>query len=225
MAKYKKIIKKNSENLLIESFIELFVNYAKKKERQKKRFSFVLTGGPSPVKLYKKLSKKKINWKNIDLFWGDERFVPKKSKHSNFNLVHHNLLKNIKINKKQIYYINTNNNSALKSAYNYEKVLKRYFLNKKNFFDVILLGMGNDGHIASIFSNNLKEKTNKLVTNVTKKDFQRISLTLNSINKAKNIFLWLNNKKKTKVFKYLKGKKKIPVYYLKKQKMSIFLTK
>ena len=49
---------------------------------KKKRLSFVLTGGSSPINLYKNLSKTNLNWKNIDFFWGDERYVSNKSIHS-----------------------------------------------------------------------------------------------------------------------------------------------
>ena len=99
-----KIIRKSSEKLLIESFIKDFKKIANKKERAKKKFSFVLTGGTSPVNLYKKLSKVKINWKNIDFFWGDERFISKSSKSSNYRLANDHLLKFIKIKKKQTKY-------------------------------------------------------------------------------------------------------------------------
>ena len=63
-----RIIRKSKEKLLIESFIKDFKKVAKRKESLKKRFSFVLTGGNSPINLYKKLSKEKINWKNVDFF-------------------------------------------------------------------------------------------------------------------------------------------------------------
>ena len=95
-----KIIRKIKEKLLIESFIKDFKKLAKKKEQLKKRFSFVLTGGKSPKKLYKKLSKEKINWKNIDFFIGDERFVKEDSKNSNIGMCKKHLLNKIKISKK-----------------------------------------------------------------------------------------------------------------------------
>ena len=55
--------------------------------------SFVLTGGSSPVNLYKKLAKSQIDWSNVDLFWGDERFVSKDSKYSNYKLAYDLLIK------------------------------------------------------------------------------------------------------------------------------------
>ena len=68
IVKIMKIIRKIKEKTLIESFKQEFKKIALKNEQNKKRLSFVLTGGPSPIKLYKELSKLNINWKNVDFF-------------------------------------------------------------------------------------------------------------------------------------------------------------
>ena len=140
----------NTEKALIDSFIRQLIILAKKKRKLNKRFSFVLTGGKSPIHLYKKLSKAEIDWSNVDFFWGDERFVSKKSIYSNYNLAKKYFLKNIKINKKQVFSVNTEKNYN-KSCKDYKKKIIKYFNYKKISFDLILLGMGEDGHIASIF--------------------------------------------------------------------------
>ncbi len=219
-----KIIRKNEEKQLIESFIKSFKKIADKRERSKKRFSFVLTGGASPIRLYKKLSREKINWKNIDFFWGDERFVGKKSNFSNYRLAYENIFKKLNISKKQIYSINTNFSSVKMSSNDYSKRIKKYFKNDKIFFDLVLLGMGNDGHIASIFPNNLNKKSNKITRFVIRRDFQRITINLKTINNSKNIFLWLNTRKKTKIYDSLNKKKKIeiPINFLNRNKTSVF---
>ena len=218
-----KIFIKNTEKSLIDSFIRQFIELTKKKKRIKKRFSFVLTGGQSPINLYKKLSKAKIDWSNIDFFWGDERFVSKKSINSNFNLAEKHLLKKIKITKKQLFPIDTNKKNYFKSSLDYKKKITKYFNYKKINFDLILLGMGEDGHIASIFSNILDKNKNKNIISVARSDFNRISLSLETINNSKNIFLWLNSRRITKIFKLLKkNNQKIPVYNLKKNKISVF---
>ena len=82
-----KIINKKSEKSLIDEFIRQFKKDYLRKKKQNKRFSIVLTGGRSPIKLYNKLSKLKIDWNNIDFFWGDERYVSHKSKNSNYKMV------------------------------------------------------------------------------------------------------------------------------------------
>ena len=129
MAKFAKKIHENNEILLIKKFIRLF--RSKMQNNKKRRFSFVLTGGDSPIKLYKFLAKnKKINWKNIDFFIGDERFVKENSKNSNFGMCKKYLLNKIKISRNQIYNISTDKFSVKKCAVDYENKIKNTFLVK-----------------------------------------------------------------------------------------------
>ena len=194
MAKFAKIIQENNENFLIKKFIRLFRR--KIADKGKSRFSFVLTGGKSPIKLYKRLAKnKKIPWKKIDFFIGDERYVKENSKYSNIWMCKKYLLNKITILDRQIYKISTNQNSLKKDIQNYEKRIKRYFLNKKVAFDLTLLGIGQDGHIASLFKNNINKKINKNVSFVKRKDFLRITLTLKCINNSKSVFCGLQVEK------------------------------
>ena len=223
MAKFTKIIKKNKEIYLIKKFIRLFQE--KLENKKDERFSFVLTGGKSPVKLYKYLAKNKnINWKKIDFFMGDERCVNENSNNSNFKMCKKYLLDKIKISKNQIYKISINNQSINKIALNYEKKIKEYFFNKKISFDLILLGIGNDGHIASLFLDNVNKKTNKNVNFVKKNDFSRITLTLKCLNNSKSIFLWAPGKRKLNIIKkiLLDKKFKYPVSFLKAKNKFLF---
>ena len=227
IVKIMKIIRKIKEKTLIESFKQEFKKIALKNEQNKKRLSFVLTGGPSPIKLYKELSKLNINWKNVDFFWGDERYVSKNSQYSNFLLAKKNLFNFINISNKQIFSVNTKKNSCLKSTEDYGKKINNYFKNKKIKFDIVLLGMGYDGHIASIFPGSLEIKSKQITRYVVRKDFERISISLKTINDSKSIFLWLNSKKRTKIFSKLKLIKnyEIPINYLSKSKTIIFSIK
>ena len=225
MTKFNKILRKKTEKQLINEFISSFKRSVARKERLKQRFGFVLTGGTSPINLYKSLSKAKINWKNIDLFWGDERYVSEKSNNSNLYLVKKYLINKINIKKKNIFAINTKTISPIDSSNDYTKRIKRYFKNKKICFDLILLGMGSDGHIASIFKDNNDLKTSKISSVIFRDDFYIITLNLKTINKAKKIFLWLNNKKKSDIYKKIRKNKKIPVNFLKKNKTDLFIIK
>ena len=216
-------IKKKNENLLISDFIQNFKKEIEKKRKNKKRLSLVLTGGSSPKRLYKRLSQANIDWSDIDIFWGDERFVSQRSKNSNFNLAKNLLLKNIKIKKKNLFFIKTNKIKIEKSALKYENDIKKYFKSKKIKFDIVLLGMGTDGHIASIFPNSRDLKEKFISKPIHRKDFDRITLGLNIINNSKKIFLWLNNRKKTLIFNKLKIRgKKIPINNLNKKKLYCF---
>ena len=223
MAKFEKIIIENNENLLIRKFISLFIQKIKK--IKKGRFSFVLTGGDSPIKLYRSLSKiKNINWKKVDFFIGDERYVKENSKNSNIGMCKKYLLNKIKISKKQIYKISTEKISLKESVNDYENKIKEYFSNKSSKFDIVLLGIGNDGHIASLFRNNINKKNNKNVKFVKRKDFLRISLTLKSINSSKNIFLWAPGRKKSLIIKKIlkDNKLKYPASFLKEKNNFLF---
>ena len=223
MGKFSKIIRENNENILINKFIKVFKYYLSKRVRKTKRFSFVLTGGESPINLYKKIAKdKNILWDKVDFFVGDERYVSEKSKHSNINMCKKYLLDKIKISKHQIFKIPTNANSVKKDSIKYEKTLKKYFKNKKILFNLVLLGIGNDGHIASLFKNNIRIKNSKNVTYVKRKDFNRISLTINSINNSKLIFLWAPGKNKIIKKIQLDKIKKYPASLLSKKNNFLF---
>ena len=137
MAKFTKKIVENSENFLIKKFITQFKRKIKNKERE--RFSFVLTGGNSPIKLYKNLAKEKnIPWKNIDFFLGDERCVKPNSKYSNINMCKKNLLNKIPILSSQIYEISMKGKNPKKISQEYERKIKKYFNGKKITFDLTL---------------------------------------------------------------------------------------
>ena len=125
-----KIINKKSEKSLIDQFISNLKKDFLRKKKQNKRFSFVLTGGESPRKLYKKLSKIDIDWNNIDLFWGDERYVSHQSKNSNYRLVFNEFIKKIKLDKKNIFPIKTNE-SISKASAQYSSTITKYFKYKK----------------------------------------------------------------------------------------------
>ena len=218
-----KTIKKSTENSLINHFIYILKKKALRKKERNQRLSLVLTGGKSPINLYKQLAINKIDWTNIDLFWGDERFVSKRSKNSNYKLAYDTFIKKINISKNNIFSVNTNIKNISKCSQNYSNLIKKYFKNKNICFDIFLLGMGKDGHVASIFPNS-NELSEKFITHtVIRKDFKRITLSLNLINNSKNIIVWLNNKNKIKKFNKLRFKgNNIPINNLKKNKTLLF---
>ncbi len=219
-----RIIKKKNEKSLIREFLQIFKREIDKKKKSKSRLSFVLTGGSSPINLYKKLAKSNIDWSNIDLFWGDERFVSNKSKSSNFKMANDLFIKKIKINKRNLFYINTKTKDINQSSLEYQNKIKKYFKNKKIRFDICLLGMGNDGHVASIFPNTNILKKKFIVSSVDRRDYKRITIGLKIINNSKRIFLWLSKKSKTSIFKKLQLKgNEIPVNNLNKKKLYCFL--
>ena len=222
MAKFAKIIQENNENFLIKKFIRLFKGKIKNKEG--KRFSFVLSGGNSPIKLYKDLSKtKNIDWKKIDFFIGDERYVKESSINSNISMCKKYLFKEIEVSNSQIFKISTDKKSIKKSTIDYETKIKKYFSNKKIAFDLVLLGIGKDGHIASLFKSNINKISNN-VSFVKRKDFLRITLTLKCINNSKSVFLWAPGRAKSNIVKKILSdqKFKYPASFLKEKNNFLF---
>ena len=223
MSKFSKIIHKNKENFLIKKFTALFKR--KIEGKKKGRFSFVLTGGESPIKLYRYLAKdKSILWGKVDFFIGDERCVSENSKYSNINMCKKSLLNKIPISNKQIYKVSINKKNPKKISRDYEKKIKKYFSRKKASFDLVILGIGKDGHIASLFKDNIDKKNKKIVDFVKKKDFSRITLTLKCLNNSKNIFLWAPGKNKSNIVKKIIFDKKLsyPASFLKVKNKFLF---
>ena len=155
---------------------------------------------------------------------GDERYVNKNTKHSNIKMCKKYFLDRVKISEKQIYAISTQKKIIADDVKNYELKIKKYFQNKKNSFDLILLGVGNDGHIASLFRKNIRKKTTQNVNSIERKDFSRITLTIKCINNSKLIVLWAPGKtKKNIVRKLIKDKKlQYPASFLNKKNTFLF---
>ena len=134
-------------------------------------------------------------------------------------MVLNELIKKIKISNKNIFPIKTKK-SISKCSNEYSETIKKYFKNKKINFDYCLLGMGKDGHVASLFPNSENLSLKFITKTVTRKDFKRITLGINIINNSKKILLWLNNKSKSKIYTKIKKQgKKIPVNNLNKKKL------
>lgn len=205
-------------DMLAAAIAHLIVTESKKAILQKGYFTIALSGGNTPAVLYQLLAtetfSKNIDWKKVFIFFSDERFVPHSSNESNYKMADDILLSKIPIPKKNISGIKTENISPLKSAIAYEKEVKKY-VNASKPFNFILLGIGDEGHTASLFPNSplLKEKR-KLVSGiyVEDKSMWRITFTLPLINKAKNVaFLVAGTSKKEIVKTVLTGKgKKLP---------------
>lgn len=180
------------------------------------RASVVVSGGTTPVGLYKILVSERfepeIDWENIDFFIGDERDVSPESVRSNFNTAKVNLFEPLGIDPSQILRWPTEIIDANEVARKYEQMLVRRFdLKEGEFprFDLLLLGMGDDGHTASLFpyTDGLKERKRIAIVNrVEKLDTARLTLTFPAINSAANIIIMVSGEAKaTAVRQALKG--------------------
>lgn len=190
---------------------EFFCDLSKEYIVRKGIFNVALSGGFTPERLYKILStihyRDKISWQNIHFFWVDERFVPRDHVESNFKLLHDALLSKVPVPSKNIHHIDTDASSPFVSAKEYEKELRKIFAlagNELPVFDLILLGIGEDGHTASLFpGSKVLEKKKHLVIAVinNKLDFARITLTMQVINNSENIVFLVSGKRKATAVK------------------------
>ena len=180
------------------------------------KFTLVLSGGKTPKLLFNELSmlsfKKKINWGITHLFQADERCVAIDDDDRNYKLIYKNLIDKINIPDKNLHFIQSDLSNPEKAAFNYENEIKSFFNNEPPSFDLIILGIGEDGHTASLFPDNKKsfEINNKLVintfSNITKPFVARLSMTLKLINNAKNVFFIISGENKIKIVKEIINK-------------------
>lgn len=161
------------------------------------RFTIALSGGSTPKALYELLASSPFHdempWEDTFFFFGDERCVPHESSESNFNMASAALLKRAPIPPENVFPTEMQDTSPEESAGLYEKRLKEFFaLSDGQFpvFDLILLGLGDDGHTASLFpgSKALEEAHHLCVANYVEKfKAYRITLTLPVLNNAAQV--------------------------------------
>ena len=178
---------------LLSSLADFVVEKAKQAIQNDGRFSFVLSGGSSPKKLFELLASQgyrdKIEWDKVFFFFGDERYVPSDHVDSNFLMAKKTLFDSVNISPGQIFKINTSLPPA-GSASAYENDIRAYFGSRSLSFDLVLLGLGDNSHTASLFPHTkvLHEK-DALVKEefIEEVKMYRITLTAPLINKAKQI--------------------------------------
>lgn len=183
-----------------------FVKLCNENIAKKGLFTVALSGGSTPNRLYEILSlttfSRNINWKKTLLFWGDERFVPHTHGQSNYKMTKEALLDRVKIPGKNIFPIPTQGQPQI-CAQQYEATIKNA-LGRSHSFDLTLLGMGDDGHTASLFpGTGILQEHKKLIKEVWLKDKQtwRISFTYPLINKSKEIMYLIAGDNKAPVIK------------------------
>lgn len=139
---------------LSENIAAWISNYILEVLQNQERFTFVLSGGSTPKQLYTLLAKAPYNevipWERIHFFWGDERAVPFEDERNNAKMAYDTLLNKVGVNPDNIHVMRTDI-SPEASAAEYEEILKTYFGKQQTTFDLVLLGMGDDGHTLSLF--------------------------------------------------------------------------
>jgi 6-phosphogluconolactonase len=174
--------------------------------RERGRFSVALSGGNTPRAVYSLLTSehRQLPWDRIHIFFGDERHVPPDHPDSNFRMASESLLSKVPIPEKNVHRIRTEL-EADAAAKEYEQELREFFqLIDHDWprFDLIFLGLGEDGHTASLFpgSKALAETSRKVTANwVEKFQTSRITLTLPSLNHAAKVVFMVSGAGKAQI--------------------------
>lgn len=199
--------------LLASAAADYFICLAQDAINVKGKFTVALSGGNTPSAMYELLAtekySKQIDWKKCYFFWGDERCVPLNDKNNNSFNTKNILLDKVPVPKKNIFIIPVNE-SPVNTAIYYEATIKIFFKTDKPVFDLILLGMGDNGHTASLFPHTtILQEEKALVKEVFVDEIKmnRISFTAPLINNAKHILFLVNGKEKEQMLKtVLEGK-------------------
>ncbi len=185
-------IYKNNDELSV-AVAEWMVDYIAATLKKKNRFTLVLSGGGTPQKLNTLLAtspyKEKIDWSKLHIFWGDERFVPYTDERNNAKMAFDTLLDHVPVPATQIHRMRTDITPEA-SALEYEKILEAYFppaVPPAPTFDLVLLGMGDDGHTLSLFPGTHAMHIEDTLTTslfLKQQNMYRVTLTAPIVNKA-----------------------------------------
>ena len=179
---------------LFAAAAEEVVRAANEAVAQRGRFTIALAGGSTPKSLYNLLAtnaRTALPWDRMFFFWGDERHVPPTDPDSNYRMADETMLSKIPVAAANVFRMKTENPDAAAVAENYEQTLRKFFQVEPGqvpTFDLILLGMGPDGHTASLFPHTaaLQEKSRLVLANwVEKMTTYRITLTLPVLDAAR----------------------------------------
>ena len=187
---------------LIDRAKELIVTKINQTLEKSDRVTIALSGGSTPKALYEKLAQEKLNWEKIHIFWGDERYVSPEHPDSNQRMAKLAWLDKVPIPAANIHPMPTSAGDASIDAAIHNQHIQEFFAIKTGeipSFDIILLGMGDDAHTASLFPHTEALTICDRLITVGNKDGQpRLTFTVPLINKANNvIFLVAGANKQT----------------------------
>jgi 6-phosphogluconolactonase len=195
---------KNAEQLS-HALAEWITSLIEETLSRHEQFSLVLSGGSTPKRLHILLAsspfKDRIDWKKMHIFFGDERAVPLDDERNNARMAFDTLLNKVAVPPEQIHIMDTDL-SPEAAAMEYEEELCEYFgtdILPARTFDLVLLGMGDDGHTLSLFPGTPiihEEKSWVSSFFLKSQDMYRITLTKNIVNRAKHIVFMISGKEK-----------------------------
>jgi 6-phosphogluconolactonase len=194
--------------------------------RSGRPFAIALSGGSTPRRLYELLGgpprREVVPWERTHWFWGDERFVPYDSPESNYRMVRQAMLAGAPAPPANVHPIPTEGLTPDEAVLLYERELKSFYGGSalrpdRTLFDVTFLGLGPDGHIASLFPGTaiLNERTRWVGAVVGAKPEPRITLTYPALESSREVaFLATGDHKRAVVERLLRGDQELPAAHL-----------
>jgi 6-phosphogluconolactonase len=209
----------NTPDEVIDGLAQYFVKTANESIAARGKFSVALSGGSSPKKLYELLASTtyadSIDWTKVYFFFGDERNVPQDDPESNYLMAKKALFMPLYINSANIYAVDTTL-TPNEAAQKYAEQIAEFFDEDEMSFDLVLLGLGDDTHTASLFPGTeaLHDVSPSVKANfLPEKQIYRITLNAPLINDAKNIaFLVYGESKAPAVYNAIEGDENIELY-------------
>ena len=197
---------------LSQAAAKMFADLAGQAITSQGRFSVVLSGGHTPRRLYEILAnppyREQVHWEDVHIFWGDERCVPTNDPRSNFLMAQQALLNHVPIPENHIHPILGDLPVAL-AATDYEAELRDFFEGQPPIFDLILLGLGENAHTASLFPHtSVLAERERWVSEVyvAEQSMYRVTITATLINQASEvIFLVSGSEKASALHSVLEG--------------------
>lgn len=187
---------------LTNAAVEEFIGLCHQAVRSRGCFTVSLSGGSTPEPFYRALgelaNRSRVEWRYVHLFWGDERPVPPDHPDSNFRMVREALIDPVGIPEANVHRVPAEMDVRL-AAFSYEEVLRDFFEGERPRFDLVLLGMGEDGHTASLFpkSAGLNEAQRWFIANYAPKgETWRLTLTKPAINAGREIWVLVRGETK-----------------------------
>jgi len=208
---------------LAERAFEIFVASVEKAIADKGIFYIAVSGGHTPKRFFELLGERpqsqNLPWSRIHLFWVDERYVPANSPESNYRLAADTFLHKVAIPQKNIHRINTGRSDLQQAARYYEQTIRKAFALKKNDvpkFDLIMLGLGTDGHIASLFPDSpalFDEENLAAVVSAPDGKHTRITLTKRVLLATSYLLVLVSGEEKAGILKDVLTSRPDPVRY------------
>lgn len=178
---------------VIIDLAEYFIEISQRSIEARGEFNVVLSGGSSPKKLYGLLAspqyRNRVEWNKTSFFFGDERYVPFDDPDNNGLMAKQALFDHLDISSSQIFYFDTSQDPQT-AARNYAAIIKEHFNGNSARFDLILLGLGDNSHTASLFPHSeLLKETSADIAAVFIKELHafRLTMTADMINDAHHI--------------------------------------